>query len=144
MRPASMLLIALLCQACAGMFPAPTPMAAVDHPLPQNPHPQEAKCLLVFLPGRGDSAEDFKQRGFVDEVRRRKLSIDIVAADATLGYYLKGTFSERLFLDVIRPRLYHDYPQIWLVGMSMGGFGTLLYSRQHEGEIAGVLALAPY
>jgi pimeloyl-ACP methyl ester carboxylesterase len=136
--------IALLSPACAALFPAPTPMTAVDHPAPSNPHPTQAKCLLVFLPGRGDSAENFAERGFVAEVQRRKLSVDVVAADASLGYYLRGTVSQRLFLDVIRPRLYRDYQEIWLVGMSMGGLGTLMYPRQRPGEISGVLALAPY
>lgn len=125
---------------CAGLFPAPAPMKAIDWKA-EKP----ARCLIVFLPGRGDDAEYFETRGFVSEVQRRKLAVDMVAADAWLGYYLRGTLTPRLHLDVVRPRLYRDYQEIWLVGMSMGGLGTLLYSRQRPAfEVTGVLALAPF
>jgi pimeloyl-ACP methyl ester carboxylesterase len=111
---------------CTSFFPAPVPMRAVDYPSPQG----HARCLVVFLPGMGDDAEDFEKNGFVEEVRRRGLSIDMVAAQATIGYYSRGTFGDRLSADVMAP--------------SMGGFGTLFYSRQHREDVTGVLALAPY
>ena len=126
---------------CASWLPAPIPMRAVDH---EHAGPRAA-CLMVFLPGRGDSAEDFATHGFVDDVRERGYSIDMVAVDATLGYYARGVFSERLAHDVVSARLARGYRQLWLVGNSMGGLGTLLYSRQRApGEVSGVLALAPY
>jgi pimeloyl-ACP methyl ester carboxylesterase len=104
-----------------------------------------ARCLMVFLPGLGDTAEAFERRGFVSEVRAQDMSIDMVAADASLGYYAKGILTERLFTDVVQPRSGRGYEQVWLVGMSMGGLGTVLYSRQRPaGETYGVLALSPY
>ncbi len=143
MRPSLIVVAALLAafaSGCAGLFPAPSPMKSIDWKA-EKP----ARCLIVFLPGRGDDAEYFETRGFVTELKRRKLAIDMVAADAWLGYYLRGTLAPRLHLDVVRPRLYRDYEEIWLVGMSMGGLGTLLYARQRPvGEITGVLALAPF
>jgi len=115
-------------------------MRAIDY---RAAHPP-ARCLVVFLPGMGDEAEDFAKHGLVEEVQRRKLSIDVVAANATFGYYMKGTFPERLSADVMAPRLTRAYQQVWLIGNSMGGFGTLFYSRQHTSDITGVLALSPY
>jgi pimeloyl-ACP methyl ester carboxylesterase len=103
-----------------------------------------ARCLVVFLPGFGDSAEDFEDNGFVAEVSKRRLSVDMVAAHATLGYYARGTLQDRLATDVIAPARARGHEQVWLVGMSMGGMGTLLYSRAHAAEVTGVLALAPY
>jgi len=126
---------------CASWLPAPLPMKAIDY----SSSATGARCLMLFLPGLGDTAETFEQHGFVSEVRARNASIDMVAADATLGYYAKGILSERLFADVVRPRSNRGYKQVWLVGMSMGGLGTVLYSRQRAaGEIYGVLALSPY
>jgi pimeloyl-ACP methyl ester carboxylesterase len=116
-------------------------MRAVDYPASPT---ARAKCLVVFLPGMGDDAEDFEKNGFVEEVRRRGLSIDMVAAQATIGYYSRGTFTERLAVDVVAPRRARGYAQTWLIGMSMGGFGTLYYSHQHLDDVSGVLALAPY
>ena len=125
---------------CALVWRAPVPMRALDYPSPGGP----ARCLVVFLPGMGDSAEDFARYGFVDEVRGRGLSIDVVAANATIGYYSHGVFAERLATDVIGPRRARGYQQTWLIGPSMGGFGTLFYARQRLPDVTGVLALAPF
>ncbi|MET0386170.1 MAG: alpha/beta hydrolase [Polyangiales bacterium] len=143
MRIAACLALFMLVSAvgCASWLPAPEPMTAVDS---EQPGPR-ARCLLVFLPGRGNNAQSFTQHGFVADVRQRQLSIDIVAADATLGYYTRGNFTERLSHDVVLRRIARGYSELWLVGPSMGGFGTLLYSRQRpHGEVTGVFALAPY
>jgi pimeloyl-ACP methyl ester carboxylesterase len=115
-------------------------MRAVDH---ERPGPRAA-CLMVFLPGGGDDERSFVRHGFVAEVARRNASIDMVATDATLGYYTRGVFSERLANDVVLRRVARGYKELWLVGNSLGGFGSLLYSRQREGQVTGVLALAPY
>src|SRR5262249_288901 len=115
-------------------------MRAVDYPAAQGP----AKCLIVFLPGMGDDAEDFQKNGFVDEVRKHGLSVDVVAANATIGYYSRGIFAERLEADVLAPRRARGHQQTGLIGRSMGGLGTLLYSGQGTSEITGVLALAPF
>jgi pimeloyl-ACP methyl ester carboxylesterase len=129
----------LVC-ACVGPMQAPTPMRFVDHAASPSP----AKCLFVLLPGRGDRAETFEQRGFVEALRGRSLSIDVRAADATFGYYMRGVFVERLAADVIATAKPREYEEIWLVGPSMGGFGSLFYSRSHPDEITGALAIAPF
>jgi pimeloyl-ACP methyl ester carboxylesterase len=140
-RFAAFFLALALCTACASWLPAPEPMYAIDH---ERPGPR-ATCLMVFLPGGGDHADSFEKHGFVEELARRKYSIDMVASDATLGYYGRGVFSERLADDVVRRRVQRGYKELWLVGNSLGGFGTLLYSRQRPvTEVQGVLALAPY
>jgi pimeloyl-ACP methyl ester carboxylesterase len=131
---------ALLMTACFPPMKAPVPMRFVEHAAPAQP----ASCLFVFLPGMGDRAETFAERGFVDAVRQRKLSVDIRAADATFGYYRKATFLDRLATDVIAPAKSRGYREIWLVGPSMGGFGSLFYARPNTAEITGVLAIAPF
>jgi len=125
---------------CASMLPAPTPMRSTDYAAASQP----AKCLFVLLPGAGDHAETFEQRGFVEALRRRNLSIDIRASDATIGYYMRGTVLDLLASDVIAPAKSRGYQETWLVGPSMGGFGSLFYSRAHTSEITGVLAIAPF
>ena len=128
----------VLLSGCAAFLSAPVPMASVRDPQPG------AKCLLVFLPGAGDSAEDFARHGFVAALRGHDLSVDVVAANATRGYYAKGVLVERLHDDVIAPAQARGYQQTWLIGMSMGGLGTLLYSHDYPHEVTGVLALAPF
>lgn len=140
MRPTVAALALLVLPGCSLVWRAPVPMRAIDFPAPQGP----AKCLVVFLPGYGDDAEDFEKKGFVEEFRRRGLSADLVAANATIGYYSRGIIAERLSADVIAPRRARGYAQTWLIGPSMGGFGTLFYARQRPADVTGVLALAPY
>ncbi len=99
---------------------------------------------MVLLPGRGDSAEDFVREGFFADLRQRPLSVDLVAADATLGYYAKNTLVERLSTDVLEPLLAQGYEQVWAIGNSMGGLGALVYALRKPGVLTGVLALAPF
>lgn len=107
--------------------------------------PAPAKCLFVFLPGAGDQASDFVKYGFFEAVRSRGLSADLVAANATIGYYNTGVAAARVHEDVVVPvKAGRSYEQTWVVGMSMGGMGTLLYSHEHEAEVTGLFALAPF
>jgi pimeloyl-ACP methyl ester carboxylesterase len=137
MRP---LVLFLFLGSCAALMPAPSPMPSLRDELPGG----AAKCLVVFLPGAGDSAADFTKYKFVEAMRQKGLSVDLVSANATLGYYTKGLLVERLATDVIGPARAKGYQQTWLIGMSMGGMGTLLYSHDHPDEVTGVLALAPF
>ena len=126
---------------CLRWFPAPEPMRSVAWPRAAS---GPARCLVVFLPGMGDDAEDFERNGFVADLTRRGLSVDMVAGNATIGYYARGTFLARTAQDVVGPARARGYRQVWLIGMSLGGIGTLYYARAHTAEITGLLALAPY
>ncbi len=132
--------LAALLGACAPFTQAPIPLRSIEYATTSAP----AKCLFVLLPGRGDRAETFEQRGFIEALRKTSRSIDIRATDATFGYYMQGTFLERLATDVIGPAKARGYQEIWLAGPSMGGFGSLLYARTHPSDITGVLAIAPF
>jgi len=104
-----------------------------------------AKCLVVLLPGAGDFPETFEKEGFAQMLRESGASVDVIAANATRWHYRKGTFVDRLRLDVIEPaREAHPYEQLWLMGVSMGGFGALSYASEREGDVEGILAIAPY
>ncbi len=122
------------------MLPTPEPMRSIDYAAAATP----AKCLFVLLPGMGDRAEAFEQRGFVETLRKSGRSIDIRAADATFGYYMKGTMLERFEADVMAPARARGYQEIWLSGPSMGGFGSLFYARAHSADVICVLAIAPF
>jgi pimeloyl-ACP methyl ester carboxylesterase len=136
--------LAVMLAGCVGWarwLPAPEPMRSVAWP---QRAAGPARCLVVFLPGLGDDADDFERHGLVADVQRRGLSADLIAASATIGYYARGTFLARLAADVIGPARGRGYAEVWLVGNSMGGLGTVYYARAHTAEITGVLALAPF
>src|SRR5687767_1308248 len=96
---------------CLRWLPAPTPMRAVKDELKDS----RARCLVVFLPGAGDEAEVFAEEGFVRALRQRGLSVDVVAANATMGYYFRGMLTQRLDQDVVSPALEKGYEQTWVV-----------------------------
>ncbi|KAB7624187.1 alpha/beta fold hydrolase [Alkalilimnicola sp. S0819] len=138
-----LLLCALLTTACsnresAARLPIATRSLLLDEPAP---HP---RALIVFLPGVDDRAEDFDRHGFLLLAGRFGLRADVVMADAHLAYYTERTLVRRLEQDVIGPARAAGYRHIWLVGISMGGLGSLLYAREHPEQVDGIVALAPF
>jgi pimeloyl-ACP methyl ester carboxylesterase len=99
--------------------------------------------LIVCLPGIGDEAADFEDRGFVDLVRTHPWAADVLLVDAHYGYYADRTLLEQLHHDVLLPAASAGYRSIWLVGISLGGLGALLYASQYQ-HIHGVVAIAPF
>ena len=69
---------------------------------------------------------------------------DLLVVDAHFGYYARGTVLKRLHEDIVLPARAHGYTTRWLVGISMGGLGALLYAREYPGDIDGLMLLAPY
>lgn len=139
MRPLATLAVLSL-SGCAAMLPAPVPMASVQSLREAGP----GRCLLVMLPGRGDRAQDFAAKGFLEAIQKRpRLSVDAVAADAVFGYYARRTLFERLETDVLAPLKARGNDQVWLLGISMGGLGTLLEAKNRSGW-AGAILLAPF
>ncbi len=78
------------------------------------------------------------------EIRARHPDVEIVSADATLGYYLRGTLPERLQSDVVAPAEARVAAPLWILGISMGGLGALMQAREHPDQVQGLLLLAPF
>jgi pimeloyl-ACP methyl ester carboxylesterase len=100
--------------------------------------------LLVMLPGRYSTADQFRAEGFVDLLRASGYTLDVMAVDANISYYLDQTIVERLREDVIIPARQRGYKRIWVLGISMGGMGAIWYDRTHPADLDGLILLAPY
>jgi pimeloyl-ACP methyl ester carboxylesterase len=100
--------------------------------------------LLVFLPGRGDTVQSFEKNGFVDAARTAGIDSDMLGVEAHEEYYRDNTVFVRLKEDVIIPAKKQGYKDIWMVGISMGGLGAILYDTEYPGDLRGVFALAPF
>ena len=125
---------------CAALRPTPTPIPQRWYVEPQAGH----STLLVFLPGIRDDVEDFARRSFVDAVRERDLAADMVAVDTHIGYFRAGTVTERLREDVLLPARQRGYDRLVMVGISLGGLGSLLTTEAHPQEVDGLILLAPF
>lgn len=132
--------VSALTSSCAALRPARQPMPVLSYPASSSP----ASCLLVLLPGRYDRVGDFARRGFIEDLRRSNIAADAVAVDAHLGYYRRATILDRLRADVVQPARAGGYASVWLVGISMGGTGVILYDLNHPGEVDGIFLIAPF
>jgi pimeloyl-ACP methyl ester carboxylesterase len=132
------LLMTSLLTGCARLRPATSPLHTVSHPGSGSP-----RTLVVLLPGRRDSPADFRKADFPELAARAGAAVDMVAVDAHMGYYFRRTIVDRLHEDVIAPAR-KKYDRIWLVGVSVGGTGSLLYAAQHPENVDGILLLAPF
>lgn len=126
---------------CTNLRSAHRPMYTQSDP---SPCIANADTLLVMLPGAYSNLDEFVREGFLREVQQNRLAVDVQRVDAHLGYYERATFVERLRQDVMAPAQARGYRHIWIVGISIGGFGGLIYAQDHPEDLAGVVALAPY
>lgn len=105
---------------------------------------ERQKTLAIFLPGRGGSMMDLEQEGILDIIRKRKIPIDIISVDAGLWFYISRSLLQHLETDVMPMVREGQYRNIWLIGNSMGGIGSLLYAREHETNIKGIILVGPF
>ncbi len=131
----------MLLAGCVALMPAPAPLRTVAYESSQQP----AKCLFVLLPGAGDPAERFRDQGVVRRPPEQR----------PINRHPRNRRDDRLLHEgnagrSPRGRCHRSregsrgYQEIWLVGPSMGGLGSLLYSRVHSADVTGVLVIAPF
>ncbi len=100
--------------------------------------------LIVMLPGAYDKPQDLVDQGFISAVRKRNIYADVQVVDAHLGYYSNQQIIQRLDQEVVQPAKAKGYRNIWFAGISLGGFGSLLYSKEKPGQLTGIFLMAPY
>jgi pimeloyl-ACP methyl ester carboxylesterase len=103
-----------------------------------------ADILLVMLPGAGIEAAEFAEQGMVAAVHGLGLAVDIVVAHPDLGLYLDDGVTEALHRTVVGPALARGHTRIWLLGISLGGMGALLYASAYPTNVEGLVLLAPF
>jgi pimeloyl-ACP methyl ester carboxylesterase len=137
---AIIMLVAFL-SGCSTMF-AKAPMDVLIY---ENPDKAAAnQRLFVFLRGIGGSHHSFEEEGLVADVWARGLPFDVAVPNAHFGYYGDQNLVMRLKEDVIDPAKARGYQKIWLVGVSMGGLGALLYLMERPQDISGVYLISPF
>jgi pimeloyl-ACP methyl ester carboxylesterase len=105
---------------------------------------RQGRVLLIMLPGVGIEAGDFADRGMVEAVHGVGLSVDIIAARPDLDLYLDGDVATALHHTIVEPALAQGYSSLWLLGISLGGMGALLYASRYAHHVEGIVLLAPF
>lgn len=131
-------LVALTLAATAGCFPAKAPMKTALYE-----GSDDSRTLLVMLPGFGARYTAFEKKGILDVARDAGLTNDILTVDMTYGYYISNRYDERLQEDVF-DKVRDDYDDIWVLGISMGGLGTLLTTKAFSEDVDGAILLSPF
>jgi hypothetical protein len=119
--------VALSVTGCIAFRSTEGPMTVVEDKLACATRPS---TLIVMLPGARDVPQDFFDQGFVKAVRDRHIQADMLLVDSHIAYYTKMQIIDRLEKEVVLPARARGYKTIWFAGISLGGYGTLLYSSK--------------
>jgi hypothetical protein len=119
--------LALTLSGCIAFRSTEGPMTLVEDQLACTVRPS---TLIVMLPGARDVPQDFIDQGFVKAVRDRGIQADLLLVDSHIAYYTQMQIIDRLEKEVVLPARAKGYKTIWFAGISLGGYGTLLYSSK--------------
>lgn len=134
------MIVCLSSLGCSLMYPTKKPIDTIYYMTGK----EMAENLIVMLPGRMDESADYMKHGFIKALQDCSIRIDAIAVDAHYGYYHERNLLPRLYEDVILPARHKGYKNVWILGISMGGLGALLYAQQHAHTINGIVVLAPF
>jgi hypothetical protein len=110
----------------------------------RSPMADPDRILLVMLPGAHMKPADFIDCGFVAALRVQDWPIDVLAVDTGMDCYLDDSIVDRLHEDIILPAQASGARPIWLLGISLGGMGALLYAQAHGAAVRGIILLSPF
>lgn len=118
----------------------------VTRPIPTASYaaPDSARRLVVVLPGRGDDLDSLQRRDMAGVIQRAWPDADVLLTGLTMPFYAQGRASARLHDEIIEPQRARGARQIWLLGISLGGMGAILYEHDYPGSVDGILLLSPY
>ncbi len=105
---------------------------------------QTAASRIVLLPGAYQEPEDFVRQGFVDAVRSRGLPVDLHFVGPEYRDVLDRSVLTAIRDNLIAPAAAAGCLQVWLGGVSLGGFLALLYAARRPGDLHGLCLFAPY
>lgn len=104
----------------------------------------ENRRLLIILPGIRGNASLYEKLGFIDVFHEYYPDFDVYIADAHFGYYRNRSLLVYLENQIIMPAKKKGYSEIWMMGISLGGVGSLLQLRCCTGDIDGALLISPF
>ena len=116
------------------------------HRLPADPA-AAAATQVVLLPGAYNEPADFVAAGFETLARQAGRRFDLVLPELDLTQLSSGDALPLLHDQVILPARAAGARTIWLGGVSLGGFNSLVYAERYQGtagDIDGLCLLAPW
>lgn len=136
--------LVLACLSSAGCYFARSPsrpLLALE--VRREAHTRQ-RCLMVMIPGFLDGPDTYVEHGFPQDLIASGAPCDVVAIDLHFRYYSEVGVADIVYEDILLPATARGYENIWLVGISMGGLGTLLTAERYTRLIDGIILLAPF
>lgn len=110
--------------------------------LPADSVLNEKPPVIVFLHGRslsGSDLEKVKRYGVISEIIKGRQFSAIVIAPQTHNGWSPNLIKE--VIDVVRSQYETDTARLYVVGMSMGGYGTINFTGTYPEMVAGAVAM---
>ncbi|HEX5805209.1 MAG TPA: alpha/beta hydrolase-fold protein [Macromonas sp.] len=106
-------------------------------------HRTGARHLLVLLPGAQMTPEQMLSQGLLQDVQRRRLSLDLALVD--LGQLEWPVLDVPAWLQTeVLQAARGQYASVWLGGISLGGLLALVQAARTPQAVDGLCLLAPY
>lgn len=105
---------------------------------------ESKQSLVVLFPGFTGKGRHFEQQGIIDAIREHGFEADIVTLNIRPRIYFHNDFVEVLRKDIILPAKSEGYKSIYLIGISMGGHGVLLYATKYPEDVDAIFVLSPF
>lgn len=102
------------------------------------------RSLVVLFPTLGGQGSHYETQGFLDEVWERGFEASMEVLDVKPSLYLGSRIVELVKTEVIEPAKAEGFEEIYLVGISLGGHGALLYATTYPEDVDGIVPLAPF
>jgi pimeloyl-ACP methyl ester carboxylesterase len=103
-----------------------------------------ASRRMLLLHAAYSSPEEFVREGFAAAIRTRGLDLDLVLPQLELHTVIDRSVLAALRAELIAPARAAGCREVWLGGISLGGYLALACAARHPGDIDGLCLLAPY
>jgi esterase/lipase superfamily enzyme len=107
-------------------------------------HAGANRNLVVVLPTIGGEGSHYEEQGLISIFREKGFEAHLKVLDVRPSLYLKSKIVELLKTEVINPAKSIGYKEIYLIGISLGGYGALQYVTKYPEDVDGVFVLAPF
>ncbi len=103
-----------------------------------------ASTRVILIPGANQASEDIVAAGFATAACEARADIDLLLVDLELKHLTDRSALAELHERQIPEARRAGCDQLWLGGISFGGFLALLYAERYPMACDGLLLLAPY
>lgn len=105
----------------------------------------EMKPVILFLHGRslsGNNLNKVKQYGIIDDILHRGRNVDafVIAPQVPYGQSWSPT-KLKTILDYVHTNYQTDKCRVYVVGMSLGGYGTMEFVGTYPEEVTAAMAM---